>query len=154
METFNENPLRREAGSADSLNNGRKLVVLADYTGDMRLYLILRERYQVLCSRSVREAKTLIGDRAVDLIVCCSSFSDSTMFDSLAATQGISLETGAPFVCVRLDNQLSSYMNKSVEQAANRLGARRMIEANQLTDEELAEAIDQCFPFPEYRLAA
>lgn len=127
-------------------------ILLADSSYDRRVMKLLHERYRLIVAFSMEQVKVALDTNEVALIVCDTRFDDSRMFELLANSRRNHNTTR--ILCVRVGKREGApALHIAVDKAVLLQGARLMINAHALSDEELLRIIQAYLPEPIWRSA-
>lgn len=125
-------------------------ILLADSSYDKRVMNLLHKRYRLIVAFSMEQVKVALDTNEVALIICDTRFDDSRMFELLANSRRNHNTT--PIVCVRIGKRDGAQaLHTAVDKAVLLQGARLMINAHTLPDEELLRIFQAYLPEPIWR---
>lgn len=124
-----------------------RILVAAGTRGSERMRKLLGSSHQITYVKTTEEALSYIERENFDLIICGTSFDESRMFDLLREVKKQGNERAKPFICFR---QAQSFLGDRTEAAiptvASALGAACYIDAVQMSDAQLLEALHAYLP--------
>lgn len=126
-------------------------ILLADSSYDRRVMNLLHQRYRLIVAFSMEQVKAALDTNKFALIICDTRFDDSRMFELLANSRRNHNTT--PILCVRIGKRDGAQaLHAAVDKAVILQGARLMINAHTLPDDELLRIIQAYLPEPIWRL--
>ncbi len=125
-------------------NRARILLADEEHTAD-RLLKVLGQHHEIVEVSTLAAAKNALNNGHFDMIVCGTKFDESRMFDFLRHTKQDKSLKPKPFICLRQSTR-NAHLESTAPLAAKLIGATCYLDAVQMSDQDLAIAIDAYLP--------
>ncbi len=126
-----------------------RILIAASEQGSDRLKRILAGKHRVTCIETLGQVPSILENEKFDLIIAGMHFDDSRTFQFLKMLKSHVKFARKPLICMLLQKtQLSDKLMSNMESVVGIMGAKRYLDATEMSDDDLLRVVESYIPEP------